>query len=76
MLDAFLADGPEILAFDAEDATTAAEIRAELKAAGTPICPYDLLIAGQALRHGATLVTANTREFSRVPGLKVVDWRS
>jgi predicted nucleic acid-binding protein len=34
----------------------------------------DVLIAGQALRHGATLVTANTREFQRVPGLKVDDW--
>lgn len=63
-----------VLPFEAEDAILAGEIRATLAAAGTPIGPYDVLIAGQALRHGATLVTANTREFQRVPGLKVEDW--
>jgi predicted nucleic acid-binding protein len=43
-------------------------------APSTPIGHYDLLIAAQARRHGATLVTANQREFARVPGLDVVDW--
>ncbi|MGE0700104.1 MAG: type II toxin-antitoxin system VapC family toxin [Hyphomicrobiaceae bacterium] len=74
ILRAFLTDGPEVASFDSDDAASAAEIRATLAAAGTPIGPYDVLIAGQALRHGATLVTANTREFARVPGLKVEDW--
>jgi tRNA(fMet)-specific endonuclease VapC len=40
----------------------------------SPIGHYDLLIAGQARRHGATFVTPNQREFARVPGLDVVDW--
>lgn len=69
-----LASPIDVLPFDEDDARTAAEIRATLRAAGTPIGPYDLLIAAQALRHGATLVTANCREFDRVPGLKVEDW--
>lgn len=64
----------EILAFDAEDAVTAAEIRAHLAAAGKPIGPYDLLIAAQALRHDATLVTANTSELSRIPHLRLENW--
>jgi tRNA(fMet)-specific endonuclease VapC len=63
-----------ILSFDADDAALAGTIRATLEAAGTPIGPYDLLIAAQALRHGATLVTANTREFQRVIGLNVESW--
>lgn len=60
--------------FEAEDAEEAGEIRAALRRAGTPIGPYDTLIAAQARRRNATLVTANHREFSRVPGLKVEDW--
>jgi tRNA(fMet)-specific endonuclease VapC len=70
----FLRAPIEILSFDGEDAAFAGDLRATLAARGTPIGPYDLLIAGQALRHRATLVTANTREFARVPGLKVEDW--
>jgi tRNA(fMet)-specific endonuclease VapC len=42
--------------------------------AGTPIGPHDVLIAGQALARGLVLVTHNTREFRRVPGLVVEDW--
>jgi tRNA(fMet)-specific endonuclease VapC len=42
--------------------------------AGTPIGHYDYLIAAQARRRGAALVTLNTREFTRVPGLMVMDW--
>ena len=60
--------------FEPEDAAHAGNIRAELEQAGTPIGHYDYLIAAQARRRGATLVTANFREFARVPGLLVVDW--
>ncbi len=52
----------------------AGEIRAALEKAGTPIGPYDLLIAAQALRRSATLVTANASEFSRVPRLSWQNW--
>ena len=62
------------LAFDAEAADHAARIELELKAAGTPIGPTDLLIAATARRHGRTLVTHNVREFARVAGLEVEDW--
>jgi tRNA(fMet)-specific endonuclease VapC len=61
-------------AFEAEDAEEAGDIRATLARAGTPIGPYDTLIAAQARRRGAVLVTTNTREFARVPGLKIEDW--
>ena len=57
-------------------ANRAADLRSDLAAAGTPIGPYDLLIAATALEHGATLVTNNVREFVRVPGLVVEDWLS
>ena len=60
--------------FDAEDAREAGDIRAALHKAGTPIGPYDILIAAQARRRGAVLVTANAREFARVPGLMTEDW--
>jgi tRNA(fMet)-specific endonuclease VapC len=73
-LEAFLARGFEILALDGDDAEEAGDIRATLARAGTPIGPYDVLIAAQARRRDATLVTANGREFSRVPGLKIEDW--
>jgi tRNA(fMet)-specific endonuclease VapC len=73
-LEAFLARGFEILALDDDDAEEAGDIRATLARAGTPIGPYDVLIAAQARRRDATLVTANGREFSRVPGLKIEDW--
>lgn len=74
MLAQFVTRLSGVVDFDAEDAAAAGRIRASLDAAGTPIGPYDVLIAGQALRRGATLVTANTREFARVPGLKLEDW--
>lgn len=63
-----------ILDFDREDARVAGEIRADLKRRGTPIGPYDTLIAGQAKARGLTLVTNNTGEFSRVAGLMIEDW--
>src|SRR3954452_8124404 len=74
LLAEFLAPGIAILPFDAEDATHAGEIRAYLESKGMPISPYDYLIAAQARRRGATLVTANRREFARVPGRMVADW--
>jgi tRNA(fMet)-specific endonuclease VapC len=73
-LRVFLSGGIEVSPFDEEDAKTAGKLRATLEAAGTPIGPYDLLIAAQALRIGATLVTANVAEFARVPGLQWQDW--
>lgn len=64
-----------VLEFDQEDARHAGEIRAHLAAKGTPIGPYDVLIAGQAKARELTLVTHNTTEFQRVPALKVEDWK-
>ena len=63
-----------VLDFDAQSAAHAADIRVQLEAAGTPIGPHDLLIAATARKHRCTLVTHNTREFSRVPGLLLEDW--
>jgi tRNA(fMet)-specific endonuclease VapC len=75
-LDEFLEEGFDILAFDRDDAAEAGAIRAHLRALGKPIGPYDILIAAQARRRRASLVTNNVREFERVPGLLVVDWAS
>ena len=66
----------EVVPFDASDARVAGAIRSELEAAGRPIGPYDLLIAGQARARGLTLVTANSREFLRVNDLDCEDWSS
>jgi len=73
-LRVFMSGDIEILSFDAEDAAAAGDLRGTLEAAGTPIGPYDTLIAAQALRSGATLVTANESEFARVPDLAWQDW--
>ncbi len=70
----FLSGAIDVAQFEAEDAVSAGELRAALETAGTPIGPYDLLIAAQALRLQATLVTANVSEFSRVDGLSWQDW--
>lgn len=74
LLDAFLSAGFEQPAFDAEDAREAGNIRAFLEERGAPIGPFDSLIAAQARRRGAVLVTANRGEFDRIPGLMVTDW--
>ena len=74
VLRKFISQGFVTLDFTDRDAEVAGQIRASLKAIGTPIGAYDTLIAGQALARGLTLVTANTREFSRVEGLKLTDW--
>ena len=73
-LEAFLAGPILVLPFEDVDAHIAGSVRAALEAAGKPIGAYDVLIAGQALRHELTLVTANVSEFSRVKGLKWQDW--
>jgi tRNA(fMet)-specific endonuclease VapC len=73
-LRVFLSGGLDLLAFDDEDAQAAGGIRATLEKSGTPIGAYDLLIAGQAVRRGMTVVTANTTEFARVAGLSWEDW--
>lgn len=65
-----------ILSFDADAASHAAHIRSSLKTQGTPIGAYDLLIGATATVHGLTLVTANVREFSRIPGLTIENWRA
>ena len=62
--------------FDAAAASHSGQIRASLHRAGQPIGSYDLMIAGHARSLGLVLVTHNTREFSRVPGLLVEDWTS
>ena len=62
------------MTFVASDATT--EIKATLAAIGTPIGPDDTAIAGHAIAARAILVTNNTREFERVPGLQLEDWVS
>jgi tRNA(fMet)-specific endonuclease VapC len=63
-----------VVDFDREDARETGEIRAELAAKGTPIGPYDALIAGQAKARELTLITNNVAEFERVTGLRVEDW--
>ena len=70
-----LLDVVEEIAFDADVARRAGWLRFELESAGTPIGPYDLLIAAQALTLNLTLVTANTTEFGHVPGLSLENWR-
>jgi tRNA(fMet)-specific endonuclease VapC len=73
-LRVFLSGNVAVVPFEEEDAVAAGELRAALEKAGTPIGPYDLLIAAQALRSGTTLVTANVSEFARVRGLLWEDW--
>jgi tRNA(fMet)-specific endonuclease VapC len=73
-LNLFLASDVGVLPFESEDTAIAGELRRTLEQTGRPIGPYDILIAAQALRRGATLVTANAAEFARVPGLTWEDW--
>jgi tRNA(fMet)-specific endonuclease VapC len=74
LLESFLSGPVYQLAFDAEDARFAGDLRAEMESIGRPIGEYNLLIAGQALRHKMTLITANTREFGRIKTLSWEDW--
>jgi tRNA(fMet)-specific endonuclease VapC len=73
-IDDFLAGPIAVLPFEPGDAEEAAAIRVTLERVGRPIGPYDILVAAQARRRGAILVTANEREFVRVAGLKIEDW--
>ena len=70
-----LLDVVEEISFTPDAARRAGVLRFELEAAGTPIGPYDLLIASQALVLDLTLVTANAEEFGHVPGLLLENWR-
>lgn len=69
-----LTDVTRVLPFGPAEAESAARIRVNLEKRGTPIGPYDLLIAGTAQAENATLVTRNTREFGRIKKLQVEDW--
>ncbi|HEX4159881.1 MAG TPA: PIN domain-containing protein [Rhizomicrobium sp.] len=73
-LAASLALGITVWSFEPEDAEEAGEIRRAHERAGTPIGAYGILIAAQARRRSALLVTANTGEFARLPGLKMENW--
>ena len=64
----------EVVDFDCEDARHAGEVGARLALAGTPIGPFDALIAGQALARDLVLITHNVGEFQRVAGLRFEDW--
>jgi len=73
-INALLSSLSTAVLLDTEDAKAAAQIRAKLEKAGTPIGLYDLLIAGQAISRDLILVCANEREFSRIPGLRWENW--
>ena len=66
----------QVLNWSGAQTSEAAQIRCELSRAGQPIGPYDTLIAGHARSLNAILVTHNTRELKRVPGLELEDWES
>lgn len=70
----FLSGPITVIDFTELDAARAGHGHAALSARGTPIGPYDLLIAGQAARGGHVLVTGNTGEFGRVDGLEIENW--
>ena len=64
----------EVLPFDDDAAAQTGMIRSESAKAGTPIGPYDQMIAGHARSLGLIVVTNNVREFERVSGLRIEDW--
>ena len=75
VLERLLAILPK-LPLDSATVVKAALARADLRRRGLPIGPYDLLIAATALEHRLTMVTHNTQEFERVPGLLVENWQA
>jgi tRNA(fMet)-specific endonuclease VapC len=64
-----------LIDFTSDDAIAYASVRAKLERAGTPIGPLDTLIASQAVRRKLTLVTNNEREFRRITGLTIANWK-
>jgi tRNA(fMet)-specific endonuclease VapC len=70
-----LLDAIHLLPFDWDSALQTAKVRGHLEKIGKIIGPYDLQLAGQCLALGLILVTHNSREFSRVPGLTLEDWQ-
>ena len=74
LVDAFCARLDAVMPWDRAAVDATAIIKAALAAAGTPIGPNDTAIAGHAIATGSVLVTNNTREFERVPGLVLEDW--
>ena len=74
MIRALLQD-LQVFPYEPQDSTATAAIRAALTKRGTPIGPYDVMIAGTALRRGLVMVTSNGGEFERVHGLVLEDWR-
>jgi tRNA(fMet)-specific endonuclease VapC len=73
IVDQLLA-GIDQVPFDGQAALESARIRVDLETRGMAIGPLDLLIAGTAVSRGATLATNNTKEFSRIKGLRLTDW--
>jgi tRNA(fMet)-specific endonuclease VapC len=65
-----------VLPFDQKSARAAGLLRVMLQKQGTPIGNSDRMIAATAIAHDASVVTSNVREFARVPGLIVEDWRA
>ncbi|EAB2796007.1 type II toxin-antitoxin system VapC family toxin [Salmonella enterica] len=74
LVEAFCARLDAILPWDRAAVEATTEIKVALRLAGTPIGPNDTMIAGHAIAAGAVLVTNDTREFERVPGLVLEDW--
>jgi tRNA(fMet)-specific endonuclease VapC len=74
VITSFLSD-ITILPFHVPESEQAAQIRAVLKTQGQQIGAYDILIAATALQHRLIMITANQREFVRVPGLQTENWR-
>jgi tRNA(fMet)-specific endonuclease VapC len=70
-----LCKATQVIPFDQAAAIAAAGIRARLKAKGTPVGSWDLLIAATAIAHKCVLVTSNIREFERIETLKLENWR-
>ena len=63
-----------IVPFDENDAIVFGKIRAQLATNGTPIGAYDAMIGAQGVARTLTVVTPNTKEFRRIPGLLLEDW--
>ncbi|MDR0275674.1 MAG: type II toxin-antitoxin system VapC family toxin [Burkholderiaceae bacterium] len=76
MVSSFINRLDDILPWNAEAVDMSVQIRKELARRGTPIGENDAAIAGHALSANCILVTNNTREFARVDGLQIVDWRN